>query len=169
MMHRRQLLNAALSRRQHFWWILCCRYLAKLTPPLILFSESSKVLLPKILVRRLPFTDTLFCLRCRIFKWRLVFFESYLLNCDELTFHNRKLSACSYHSLNSSISLTLLPHDPKSWTEFATITIPGQSRACTSTSSYSSVTVGRKNTSLPAGRNKYRANLTRSETNADNS
>ena len=65
--------------------------------------------------------------------------------------------------------LTLRPDEPKPCNEFAMNSIPSHNMLCTSSSWYSSVTVGRKNTSLPPGFNIQRAKRTKSVANADSS
>jgi len=65
--------------------------------------------------------------------------------------------------------LTLRPQFPKSCREFATTSIPSHIIVLISTSSYSSVTVGRKKTSLPRGLSIAREKRTRSETSSESS
>ena len=65
--------------------------------------------------------------------------------------------------------LTLRPQFPKSCREFATTSIPSHIIVLISTSSYSSVTVGKKKTSLPRGLSIAREKRTRSETSSESS
>lgn len=73
------------------------------------------------------------------------------------------------HACGVMNNLTLRPQFPKSCKEFATTSIPSHSIVSISTSSYSSVTVGKKKTSLPCGLSIAREKRTRSETSSDSS
>ena len=64
---------------------------------------------------------------------------------------------------------TLRPQGPKSCKELAITSIPSQSMVAISSSSYSSVTVGRKKTNLPPGFSRYRARRTRSDAKLESS
>lgn len=81
-----------------------------------------------------------------------------LPNCHELLVSRRKpdIKAAQRRLL------TRRPQDPKSCSEFAITSMPSQSIEWISSSSYSSVTVVRKNTRRPLGFNRYRASMTRS-------
>jgi hypothetical protein len=71
--------------------------------------------------------------------------------------------------INVMNRLTLRPQFPKSCREFATTSIPSHIIVSISISSYSSVTVGRKKTSLPRGLSIAREKRTRSETSSESS
>lgn len=154
-----RLLNPLTYRYLCCLWCYGCISVVRLA----LFFETLEVLLSETFMCRYV------CDNCRVFL--ILKQRPFVIMFPRFPYRNQ-LSEFTLIISDRTIKtyfLTLRPHDPKFCREFAITSIPSQSIVWMSSSSYSSLTVGRKKTSRPPGLSRCLASNTKSTTRWDNS